>query len=124
MQTLSDPFNKLPAEEHLLPIMKFNDAVGPLFAEFRGRFPLNEHKESGLRRSLGIFLAHCFVTATTNLEKLRPKPLNKEEWAVATPEVKREHLVWQRNLAYLRKRNFDLMVKLGYRAKPEDDDSF
>jgi hypothetical protein len=114
MQTLSDSFNKLPSEEFLLPVMKFNDAVGPLFSEFRDRFPLNE----------GIFLAHCFITATDAMMKLRPTPLSKEEWMVAPPELKQEHLQWQRNLAYLRKRNFDFMVKLGYRAKPEDDDSF
>jgi len=124
MQTPSDPFNKLPSEEFLLPVMKFNDAIGPLFGEFRNRFPLNEHHESGLRRSLGIFLAHCFVTAADGLMKLRPQPLSKEEWLVASPETKHEHLLWQRNLAYLRKRNFDYMVKLGYRAQPEDDDSF
>lgn len=117
-------FAKLPSEEFLPPIMKFNDAVGPLFAEFYSRFPLSEHKECGLRRSLGIFLAQCYETAMNNLMRLRPEPLSKEQWLASSLDTKQEHIRWQRNLAYLRKRHFDFMVKLGYRAKPEDDDAF
>jgi hypothetical protein len=114
--------SKLPSEEFMLPVERYNLAVGPMFGEFRGRFPLNEHSECGLKRSLGIFLENCFRTALEQMEKLRPTPqLSREQWNLASPETKAEHLHWQRNLKYLRQRN-GYFVSLITRTKQEWDD--
>src|SRR5271155_5181338 len=103
---------KLPSEEFLPPVEKFNDTVGPLFAEFKNRFPLNEHSESGLSRSLGIFLNFTYHHAMEQLELLRPEPMSKEQWLTASPETKRAYINWQSNLKYLRQRNQTLMLKI------------
>ena len=113
----------LPSEEHLLPVERYNLAVGPLFAEFRGRFPLDDHSECGLQRSLGIFLSNCYHTALDGMEKLRPPQLSREQWNLASPETKAEHMRWQRNLKYLRQRN-GYFVGLITRSKPREDDGF
>jgi hypothetical protein len=113
----------LPSEEHLLPVERFNLAVGPLFAEFRHRFPLDEHSECGLKRSLGIFLSNCFRTASEQMERLRPEQLTREQWNLASPETKAEHMLWQRNFKYLRQRN-GYFVGLITRGKPREDDGF
>lgn len=107
----------LPSEEHLLPVERFNLAVGPLFAEFKSRFPLDAHTECGLQRSLGIFLSNCFNTALQGMEKLRPVQLTRAEWNDASPETKSEHMLWQTNLRYLRQRN-GYFVSLITRSKP------
>jgi len=96
---------KLPSEEFLLPVHKYNDAVGPLFAEFKGRFPMHDHNENSLQHSLGIFLTAVYTHAMEQMEKLRPEQLTREQWAVAPTELKAEHIHWQRNLRYLRQRN-------------------
>lgn len=115
----------LPCEEFLLPIQKFNDIVGPLFAALHGRFPLDDHKESGLQRSLGVFLNFAFQTAVSQLEKIRPEPLSREDWSRATPEIKATHLKWQSNLRYLKQRNLYFMKMLAPSILREPiDDSF
>lgn len=96
---------KLPSEEFLLPVSKFNDAVGPLFAALHNKFPLDDHYESGLLRSLGIFLNFCFERALNELQTLRPEPISREQWIISTPEEKAPHLKWQSNLLYLKHRN-------------------
>jgi hypothetical protein len=96
---------KLPAEEFMLPVQKFNDAVGPLFAEFKGRFPLVKHTEHGLQHSLGIFLTAVYNSAIEQMQKLQPERLTREQWLVAPPELKADHLRWQSNLRYLKQRN-------------------
>ncbi len=93
---------KLPSEEFLPPVTRFNATVGPLFSELKERFPLDEHHESGLARSLGVFLGYCFKKARTDLETIKPTPLIREEWLVASKETKRPYLHWQSNLKYLR----------------------
>jgi hypothetical protein len=105
-------FPKLPSEEFFPPLIKFNDIVGPLFAALMTRFPLDEHTESGLSRSLGVFLNFCFVEAMGNLMTLRPTPLSKEDWATASEETKQVHLKWQSNLHYLKTRNTHFMKLL------------
>jgi len=95
---------KLPSEEFLIPVERFNHAVGPLFAEFKGRFPLCDHNERSLQHSLGIFLNCVYRTAMEDMEKLRPTQLTREQWNHASPETKAEHMHWQRNLQYLRQR--------------------
>ncbi len=104
MKTTWEP-PKLPSEEFLPPVWRYNDVVGPLFAEFRGRFPLFAHTENSLQHSLGIFLSYAYRTALEQMEKLRPEPLTREEWLAAPPARKEENLRWQRNLKYLRQRN-------------------
>jgi hypothetical protein len=96
---------KLPSEDFLLPVRRFNDACGPLFAEFRGRFPLVKHTEHGLQHSLGIFLSYVYDTAIAEMQKIMPEKLTREEWLVASEEVKAVHLHWQSNLRYLKQRN-------------------
>jgi hypothetical protein len=98
-------FSKLPSEEFLPPVTKFNDTVGPLFAELHHLFPLNEHRYSGLSRSLGIFLNYVFTESMQQLEALRPAQLSREEWTTASKEMKQTHLKWQSNLTYLKQRN-------------------
>ena len=116
---------KLPSEEFLPPVAKFNDTVGPLFAEFRRRFPLDEHSEHGLARSLGIFLNFVYRESVEQLEKLRPKPeLSREQWLAASPETKREHMLWQSNLRYLGQRNAYFAGLLAPQRKARDDDPF
>jgi hypothetical protein len=89
-----------------MPVQKFNDTVGPLFAALRGKFPLDDHRDSALQRSLGIFLNFCFRASMDQLEKIRPgSPLTRDEWIAASPEEKRKHLHWQSNLRYLKQRN-------------------
>jgi|SRR5271154_4634069 len=95
----------LPSEEFLLPVHRYNNAVGPMFAEFRGRFPLRDHNEHGLQHSLGIFLTCVYGIAMEQMEKLRPVQLTREEWMVASDSLKAEHIHWQRNLRYLKQRN-------------------
>jgi hypothetical protein len=112
----------LPSEEHLLPVERFNLAVGPLFAEFRGRFPLDDHSECMLKRSLGIFLESCYRTALEGMEKLRPEPLSRAEWNLASPETKARHMHWQRNLQYLRQRIAYYGGLLAHTKKTEEDD--
>jgi hypothetical protein len=108
---------KLPAEQFLLPVMRFNDVVGPLFNELRPRFPLSdEHTDAGLARSLGVFLEQCFVHAVQRMEEIRPASLTNEEWQVASEEVKRPHLHWQANLKYLKHRRHHYADMMGYRA--------
>jgi len=96
---------KLPSEEFLLPVNRYNDTVGPLFAEFKGRFPLCKHSEQSLQHSLGIFLTCVYKIATEEMQKIMPTRLTNEEWAAASPELKAEHLRWQANLGYLKQRN-------------------
>ena len=98
-------FEKLPSENFLPPVERYNATVGPLFAEFRGRFPLCEHNEHGLQHSLGIFLSCVYGIATEQMMRLQPEPLTKEQWLAAPPALKAEHLLWQRNLKYLKQRN-------------------
>ena len=116
----------LPSEEFLLPIQKFNDTVGPLFAALHDRFPLDDHHESGLQRSLGIFLNFAYRTAVDQLMKLRPEPLTREQWLVSTPEEKRTHLHWQSNLRYLKQRThaFTKLLSVPSVQEPHDDDPF
>ncbi len=105
---------KLAAEDFLLPVQKFNDSVGPLFAELRARLPLrDEHTDSPLSRSLGIFLSHCYRDAVAGLETSRPPIMLREEWNVASDEVKRHHLHWQTNLKYLKQRNRHFVELIG-----------
>jgi hypothetical protein len=111
----------LPSEEFLLPVERYNLAVGPMFAEFK--FPLDENK-SGLIRSLGIFLDQCFRNAMTAMDALRPEPLTKEQWLAAPPEEKERHLHWQRNLGYLRDRNKHFVALLYKPNSEENDDAF
>jgi hypothetical protein len=116
----------LPSEEFLLPVTRYNQAVGPMFAEFRGRFPLSKHSECGLQRSLGIFLDSCFRTALKQMERLRPAQLSREEWNLALPETKAGHMLWQRNLRYLRQRNayfVSLITHAKLRQSRGDSDS-
>lgn len=103
---------KLAAEEFFRPVQKFNAAVGPLFATLNDKFPLDEHVDHGLSHSLGIFLEHCYTVATRALFELHPDPLPREEWLVATPEVKLVHLRWQDNSKYLKKRYTHFAKKL------------
>jgi hypothetical protein len=105
-------YKGLASEEFLPPLIKFNDIVGPLFAALAKRFPLDEHTESGLSRSLGVFLNFCFVEAVEHLIQLRPAPLVKEEWMTASEETKQVHLKWQSNLIYLKSRNVHFMKLL------------
>jgi hypothetical protein len=110
---------KLPAEEFLTPINRFNEVVGPLFNDFRdrGRFPLkDEHTDAGLARSLGVFLESCFVKAVAGLEKINPVPMTNEQWAVASEEAKHPHLHWQANLKYLKQRRRYYADLMGYRG--------
>lgn len=112
---------KLAAEDFLQPIERFNYVVGPLFAELKHRFPLDdEHTDCGLARSLGVFLEHCFVTAVTGLERLKPTPMTNDEWMVATEEQKQPHLHWQRNLKYLKHRRKHFVDLMGYRQHGKD----
>ena len=115
----------LPSEEFLLPVQKFNDTVGPLFAALHGKFPLNDHHESGLQRSLGIFLNFAFRDAVEQLMKLRPgRPLTRDEWIVAPQEEKLKHLHWQSNLRYLKQRNKHFASLFApHRERELDDDS-
>jgi hypothetical protein len=115
---------RLAAEDFFPAVQKFNDTVGPLFSELKGRFPLDEHSDSGLNRSLGIFLSYCFRTAIDSLMSIRPDPLSREAWLTATQEIRNQHLLWQSNLKYLRQRNFHYVVMLGYKAngKAEEDE--
>ena len=113
---MSSPI-KLPAEQFLSPIMRFNDVVGPLFSELKDRFPLDdEHTDAGLARSLGVFLERCFVQATQRLEEIRPVSLTNEEWQIASEEVKRPHLHWQANFKYLKQRRRYFVDLMGYRG--------
>jgi hypothetical protein len=116
----------LPSEEFLLPLHKFNHAVGPLFAEFRGRFPLNQHTENSLNHSLGRFLTYAYTAAMEEMEKLRPVPLSREQWMVAPPDLKEQHMHWQRNRSYLRKRFAYFQDLLGHKngKHEEDDDAY
>jgi hypothetical protein len=102
---------KLPSEEFLLPVHKYNDAVGPLFAEFKGRFPMLDHSENSLQHSLGIFLTAVYTRAMEQMKELQPVPLTREEWMAAPTELKAQHIHWQRNLKYLKQRN-DYFVNL------------
>lgn len=104
--------SKLPSEEFLLPVQRYNDAVGPMFGEFRGRFPLDDHTEHGLSHSLGIFLSYVYHAAMEQMEKLRPEPLTREQWNATPPEIKAEHMHWQRNLRYLKQRNYYFLKML------------
>jgi hypothetical protein len=99
-----EKFSKLASEEFLPPVAKFNDTVGPLFAELRSRFPLDEHRDSGLARSLGIFLHYVFADSLQQLLALRPTPLSREDWMIASEETKQVHMKWQSNLKYLKQR--------------------
>jgi hypothetical protein len=114
--------SKLASEEFLSPVQRYNDAVGPMFAEFRGRFPLDEHTEHRLSHSLGIFLSCVYILAMERMEKLRPEPLPREQWMVAPPEVKAEHIHWQRNLKYLKQRNYYFLKLLSPHANREPED--
>lgn len=113
---MSRPPVKLAAEEFFPAVQKFNDTVGPLFAELKSRFPLDEHHESGLARSLGIFLGYCFRTANDALMKIRPEPLSRDAWIVASPETKHVHLHWQSNFKYLKQRNRYYVELMGLRG--------
>jgi len=108
---------KLPSEEMLPPVMRFNDVVGPLFAELKGRFPLDdEHTDAGLARSLGVFLDRCFVQASQRLEEIKPTSMTNEEWAIASEEAKHPHLHWQTNMKYLKQRRRYYVDLMGYRV--------
>jgi hypothetical protein len=115
---------KLAAEDFLLPVHKFNASVGPLFAALRTRLPLkDEHTDSALARSLGIFLSHCYRDAITGLEAVRPSPvLLREEWTVAPDEVKRQHLHWQTNLKYLKQRNRHFVELIGLHSYGKEEE--
>ena len=113
---MSSPI-KLPSEQFLLPIMRFNDVVGPLFSELRDRFPLkDEHTDAGIARSLGVFLEQCFVHAMQRMEEIKPASLTNEEWSVASEEAKRPHLHWQANFKYLKQRRRYFVDLMGYRG--------
>jgi len=91
-------------------------------SELRKRFPLDEHHESGLARSLGIFLGYCFRKAMADLQTLKPAPdLSREEWMIASEETKRPHLLWQSNLKYLKQRNRYYVEMVGYRGLSNDN---
>ena len=121
---------KLPSEDFLPPVERFNDTVGPIFAEFKSRFPLNEHTESGLSRSLGIFLHFAYQYAMEQLELLRPEVMSREQWMVASPESKRVYMNWQSNLRYLKQRNKSLALQTQVlhvrrlREREQTDDPF
>lgn len=106
---------KLAAEDFLLPVNKFNDSVGPIFAALRTRLPLRDgHTGSGLARSLGIFLAQCYEKAIVGLDAVRPGlPMSREEWIAAPEGLKRSHLHWQMNLKYLQQRNNHFIELIG-----------
>ena len=127
MKKYSEQFTKLASEEFLPPVTKFNDTVGPLFAELHHLFPLDEHRYSGLSRSLGIFLNYVFTEAMQQLDALRPTQLSKEEWTTASDETKQVHLKWQSNLTYLKQRNTHYVKMLAprvYQNKPSRFDNF
>jgi len=108
---------KLAAEQHLPPIQRFNYVVGPLFAELRDRFPLDdEHTDCGLARSLGVFLEACFVKAVDAMEAIKPAAMTNDEWQAASEEEKQPHLHWQRNLLYLKSRRKHFVDLMGYRT--------
>ena len=56
------------------------------------------------------------------LMAIRPEPLSREAWLLASPETKKHHLLWQSNLKYLRQRNFHYVVMLGYKANRAEDE--
>jgi len=113
---------KLPSEAFLPPVMRYNDNVGPLFSVLRERFPLDEHHESGLARSLGVFLGYCYRKAVSDLQAIKPAPvLSRDEWSVAPEDVKRIHLHWQTNLKYLKQRNRHYVELVGYRGLSNDN---
>lgn len=111
---------KLASEQFFFSVSKFNDTVGPLFAALRNRFPLDEHHDSGLNRSLGIFLSFCFTKAMAELKALRPTPLSREEWLNTEPVVKHKHLLWQSNYKYLKQRNTHYILLLGSKMNSEE----
>jgi|SRR5271157_491737 len=115
---------KLAAEDFLLPVSKFNDSVGPLFAALRIKLPLRcEHTDSGLSRSLGIFLSHCYADAIVGLEAILPggRRLSREEWDGAADEIKRQHLHWQANLKYLKQRNRHFVELIGLHGVKDEE---
>jgi hypothetical protein len=113
---MSSPI-KLPSEQFLLPVMRFNDVVGPLFSELKDRFPLkDEHTDAGIARSLGVFLEQCFVHAVQRMEEIKPISLTNDEWSVASEEIKRPHLHWQANFKYLKQRRRHFVDLMGYRG--------
>jgi len=91
-------------------------------SELRSRFPLDEHHESGLARSLGVFLGYCYGKVVADLEAIKPSPvLTREEWDVASEEIKRVHLRWQSNLKYIKQRNRHYVEMVGYRGLSNDN---
>lgn len=85
---------------------------------------MDEHHDSGLARSLGIFLHYVFDDSLRQLIALRPAPLSREDWMAASDETKQVHLKWQSNLTYLKQRlaHFALMCNPRQPKKSRFDD--